>query len=127
MHANIFSLLMQSGYWRALALLPQAMALSAAQIAAITDEFCVRLRSADDILVCKWHRSWGRTSKNQNGVSGWATVVRSFKGKLEDNAVKRTATHQHAWHVSLCTVSLPQGTLACLCAMFQYVGHEIFG
>ena len=71
------------------------MALSPKAIAAFTEEFCVR--TGDDIVVGRWHRDRTRVIVNLNGVSGWATVVRSWKGTVTDDAVIRIAAHAVLW------------------------------
>ena len=60
-------------------------------IARVAGEFCVN--DATDILCLSWHRLWGRVTPNDNGVTGWATVVRSLHGTVADGAIVRTAPY----------------------------------
>ena len=60
-------------------------------IAQLKVEFCLEVD--DDILVIIWHRSWNRVTGNLNGVTGWATVVRSWKSLIADGEVIRIAAH----------------------------------
>ena len=65
--------------------------LSPKVVAKIDGEFCLAVD--DDILVIKWHRAWNRVTGNPKGVTGWATVVRSWKGTVTDNNIVRIAAH----------------------------------
>ena len=65
--------------------------LSSKAIAVLKVEFCLEVDG--DILVLIWHRAWNRVTGNPNGVTGWATVVRSWKSTIADGAIVRIAAH----------------------------------
>ena len=67
------------------------MDLTPKAIAALNDEFCVRTDA--DIVVARWHRAWSRVTASPRGVTGWVTVVRSWKGTANDEAIIRSAAH----------------------------------
>ena len=67
------------------------MPLGSDAIARIADEFCVQ--AVADILCLSWHRLWGRVTPNDNGVTGWVTVVRSLHGTVADGTIARTAPY----------------------------------
>ena len=71
------------------ALVPSVSVPGSREIAQFTNEFNVR--SAEDILVCRWNRLWGRVSPNAYGTTGWATVVRSQCQSVADGDVLRIA------------------------------------
>ena len=54
-------------------------------------EFCLEVDG--DILVIIWHQAWNRVTGNPNGVTGWATVVPSWKSTIADGEVVRIAAH----------------------------------
>ena len=54
-------------------------------IAQLKEEFCLEIEG--DILVIIWHRTWNRVTGNPNGVTGWATVVRSLNGEVSNAEV----------------------------------------
>ena len=60
-------------------------------IACIVGHFCVN--DATDTLCLSWHRLWGRVTPNDDGVTGWATVVRSLHGTVADGTIARTVPY----------------------------------
>ena len=60
-------------------------------IAQLKEEFCLEIDG--DILVIIWHRTWNRVTGNPNGVTGWATVVRSWKSTIAAGEIVRIAAH----------------------------------
>ena len=60
-------------------------------IAQLREEFCLAVDG--DILVIIWHREWNRVTGNPNGVTGWATVVRSWKSTVTAETPVRIAAN----------------------------------
>ena len=65
--------------------------LTPTQIAKLTVEFC--LDADGSIFVVKWQRDRSRVTGNPNGVTGWATVVRSLNSTIADGETIRIAAH----------------------------------